>query len=107
MRMSELDEVLSAEPSEAYVPPATSGSDSSPAVWDWETLDSHFRPKLIAAGIARFHLTQEECEDAVQSVFLRVLQNHDQSPRVQNISAYLRTAFLNQCRDICDSKNRR
>jgi RNA polymerase sigma factor (sigma-70 family) len=105
--MSELDEVLAAEPSEGYMPPATAESGSSPAVWDWETLDGQFRPKLIAAGIARFGLTEEECEDAVQTVFLRILQNHAQSPRVQNVGAYLRTAFLNQCRDICETKNRR
>jgi RNA polymerase sigma factor (sigma-70 family) len=107
MGMSELDKVLSAEPPKAFLPSAESASGSHHNVWDWETLDVQYRPKLIAAGIARFQLTQEECEDAVQTVFLRVLQNHDSSPRVQNIGAYLRTAFLNQCRDICDSKNRR
>ncbi|MGE5345974.1 MAG: hypothetical protein ACM3JH_08475, partial [Acidithiobacillales bacterium] len=37
---------------------------SVPAQWNWEELNSAYRPRLIAAGIVRFGLTREECEDA-------------------------------------------
>jgi hypothetical protein len=63
-------------------------------VWNWEELNAKFRPRLIAAGVIRFGLTQDECEDAAQTVFLKVLA---MNPRVRDPKAYLRAAFLNRC----------
>ncbi len=77
---------------------------ASPASWDWEELNRDFRPRLIAAGVARFGLTREECEDAAQNVFLKILY---QNPRVRDARAYLRAAFLNQCQNIAEARARR
>ncbi len=76
---------------------------SVPAQWNWEELNSFYRPRLIAAGIVRFGLTREECEDAAQSVFLKVIS---QSPRVRDPKAYLRAAFLHQAQNIAESRSR-
>jgi RNA polymerase sigma factor (sigma-70 family) len=82
------------------------GFSASPALdsWDWEELNAAFRPRLIAAGIARFGLTRDECEDAVQTVFLKVLTS---APRVRDARAYLRAGFLNQCQNIAETRARR
>ena len=66
-------------------------------VWNWEELNAKFRPRLIAAGVIRFGLSQDDCEGAAQTVFLKVLA---MNPRVRDPKAYLRAAFLNQCNNI-------
>jgi RNA polymerase sigma factor (sigma-70 family) len=76
---------------------------SVPAQWNWEELNSVYRPRLIAAGIVRFGLTREECEDAAQSVFLKVIA---QNPRVRDPKAYLRAAFLHQAQNIAEARSR-
>jgi RNA polymerase sigma factor (sigma-70 family) len=76
---------------------------SVPAQWNWEELNSVYRPRLIAAGIVRFSLTREECEDAAQSVFLKVIA---QNPRVRDPKAYLRAAFLHQAQNIAEARAR-
>lgn len=73
-------------------------------VWNWEELNAKFRPRLIAAGVIRFGLSQDECEDAAQTVFLKVLA---MNPRVRDPKAYLRAAFLNQCNNILQARERR
>jgi DNA-directed RNA polymerase specialized sigma24 family protein len=73
-------------------------------VWNWEELNAKFRPRLIAAGVIRFGLSQDECEDAAQTVFLKVLA---MNPRVRDPKAYLRAAFLNQCANIIEARERR
>lgn len=73
-------------------------------VWNWEELNAKFRPRLIAAGVIRFGLTQDDCEDAAQTVFLKVLA---MNPRVRDPKAYLRAAFLNQCNNILQARERR
>ncbi|MGZ5426131.1 MAG: hypothetical protein ACXWE1_02890, partial [Thermoanaerobaculia bacterium] len=30
-------------------------------VWNWEDLNAKFRPRLVAAGVIRFGLSQDEC----------------------------------------------
>jgi DNA-directed RNA polymerase specialized sigma24 family protein len=72
-------------------------------VWNWEELNAKFRPRLIAAGVIRFGLTQDECEDAAQTVFLKVLA---MNPRVRDPKAYLRAAFLNQCDTLVEARSR-
>jgi hypothetical protein len=78
---------------------------SAPArpVWNWEELNAKFRPRLIAAGVIRFGLTQDECEDAAQTVFLKVLA---MNPRVRDPKAYLRAAFLNRCDTLVEARDR-
>jgi len=78
-------------------------STSVPSQWNWEELNSVYRPRLIAAGIVRFGLTREECEDAAQAVFLKVIT---QSPRVRDPRAYLRAAFLHQAQNIAEARSR-
>ena len=73
-------------------------------VWNWEELNAKFRPRLIAAGVIRFGLTQDDCEHAAQTVFLKVLA---MNPRVRDPKAYLRAAFLNQCNNILQARERR
>jgi hypothetical protein len=73
-------------------------------VWNWEELNAKFRPRLIAAGVIRFGLTQDDCEEAAQTVFLKVLA---MNPRVRDPKAYLRAAFLNQCSNILQARERR
>lgn len=73
-------------------------------VWNWEELNAKFRPRLIAAGVIRFGLTQDDCEDAAQTVFLKVLA---MNPRVRDPKAYLRAGFLNQCNNIVQARERR
>jgi len=75
-----------------------------PLEWNWEELNSSYRPRLIAAGIVRFQLTREECEDAAQTVFLKILT---QNPRVRDPKAYLRAAFLHQAQNVAELKLRR
>ena len=79
---------------------------SAPArpVWNWEELNAKFRPRLIAAGVIRFGLTQDDCEHAAQTVFLKVLA---MNPRVRDPKAYLRAAFLNQCNNLLQARSRR
>jgi RNA polymerase sigma factor (sigma-70 family) len=73
-------------------------------VWNWEELNAKFRPRLIAACVIRFGLAQDECEDAAQTVFLKVLALN---PRVRDPKAYLRAAFLNQCANLIEARERR
>ncbi|MDL2719031.1 MAG: hypothetical protein PT977_14890 [Acidobacteriota bacterium] len=73
-------------------------------VWNWEELNAKFRPRLIAAGVIRFGLSQDECEAAAQTVFLKVLA---MNPRVRDPKAYLRAAFLNQCANVIEARERR
>ena len=62
--------------------------------WDWERLDGHLRPRLIAVGVRRFGCTPEEAEDLVQDIFQAVLVKR---PRVRNTEAYLVSTFFNRC----------
>ncbi|HEV8268302.1 MAG TPA: sigma-70 family RNA polymerase sigma factor [Thermoanaerobaculia bacterium] len=71
--------------------------------WDWDELSGPYRTRLVAAGVARFGLRPEECEDALQGVFVKILL---QAPRVRDPKAYLKTAFLNQCRELIDARQR-
>lgn len=63
-------------------------------VWNWEELNAKFRPRLVAAGVIRFGLSEDDCEAAAQRVFLKALA---MNPRVRDPKAYLRAAFLEQC----------
>ena len=63
-------------------------------VWDWAELNAKFRPRLVAAGVIRFGLSEDDCEAAAQRVFLKALA---MNPRVRDPKAFLRAAFLEQC----------
>lgn len=90
------EDVFPVEALEAGRPRPSSPGLEIPArpVWNWEELNAKFRPRLVAAGVIRFGLSQEECEEAAQKVFLRALA---QNPRVRDPKAFLRAAFLSQC----------
>jgi hypothetical protein len=62
--------------------------------WDWAELNAKFRSRLVAAGVIRFGLSQDDCEMAAQRVFLKALA---MNPRVRDPKAFLRAAFLAQC----------
>jgi hypothetical protein len=63
-------------------------------VWNWEELNAKFRPRLVAAGVIRFGLSEDECEAAAQRVFLKALA---MNPRVRDPKSFLRASFLEQC----------
>jgi len=63
-------------------------------VWDWAELNAKVRPRLVAAGVIRFGLSEDDCEAAAQRVFLKALA---MNPRVRDPKAFLRAAFLEQC----------
>lgn len=63
-------------------------------VWNWEELNAKFRPRLVAAGVIRFGLSEDDCEAAAQRVFLKALA---MNPRVRDPKAFLRASFLEQC----------
>jgi hypothetical protein len=63
-------------------------------VWNWEELNAKVRPRLVAAGVIRFGLSEDDCEAAAQHVFLKALA---MNPRVRDPKAFLRAAFLEQC----------
>jgi RNA polymerase sigma factor (sigma-70 family) len=76
---------------------------SLPDSWDWEKLDDHLRPRLVAVGIRRFGCTAEEAEDLVQDIFEAVLLKR---PRVRNVEGYLVSAFFNRCFDRVEQRAR-
>ncbi len=74
--------------------------------WDWEYLDERLRPRLLAAGVGRFGLSRDECEDILQDTFESVFTKR---PRVRNMEGYLVGAFFNRCVDrlaLRDSRRR-
>jgi RNA polymerase sigma factor (sigma-70 family) len=82
---------------------AVSQPDGGPPSWDWDALDAAIRPRLVAFGMRRFRLRREECEDALQGVFVNVLA---QEGRVRDPIAYIKVAFLNACRSLLASRGR-
>jgi RNA polymerase sigma factor (sigma-70 family) len=74
-----------------------------PDEWDWERLDGHLRPRLIAVGIRRFGCTPEEAEDLVQDIFEAVLVKR---PRVRNTEGYLVSTFFNRCANRVEQRAR-
>ena len=89
------------------------GSDASfveaaagelPDAWDWERLDAHLRPRLVAVGMRRFGCTPEEAEDLVQDIFEAVLVKR---PRVRNVEGYLVSTFFNRCFDRVEERTRK
>lgn len=90
-----------------------SGSDAAfasvaagtlPDAWDWDRLDGHLRPRLVAVGTRRFGCTPEEAEDLVQDIFEAVLAKR---PRVRNVEGYLVSTFFHRCFDRVEQRARR
>ncbi len=65
-----------------------------PLQWDWEKLNGLLRPRFLRIAARDYHFTDEEAEDILQTVYLRVLAR---DPRIQDPIAYLKVAFLNTC----------
>ncbi len=72
-------------------------------VWDWQELNAKVRPRLVAAGVIRFGLSEDDCEAAAQRVFLKALA---MNPRVRDPKAFLRAAFLEQCYRLLAERER-
>jgi hypothetical protein len=72
-------------------------------VWDWAELNAKVRPRLVAAGVIRFGLSEDDCEAAAQRVFLKALA---MNPRVRDPKAFLRAAFLEQCYRLLDGREK-
>jgi RNA polymerase sigma factor (sigma-70 family) len=75
----------------------------APGDWDWAALDGVLRPRLLGLAVRRYGFSHEEAEDAVQTVFMRVLAR---DPRVKDPIGYVKIAFLNTCLNIAVAKER-
>lgn len=82
---------------------ADTANGTLPDAWNWERLDSHLRPRLVAVGMRRFGCTSEEAEDLVQDIFEAVLVKR---PRVRNAEGYLVSMFFNRCFDRVEQRER-
>lgn len=72
--------------------------------WDWARLHRVVWPALVEQGVRHFGFAKEDCEDALQLVYTRILVKR---PRVREPEAYLRRAFLNACCDLTAERSRR
>src|ERR1035437_2265662 len=59
----------------------------TPGEWDWTALNSVLRPKLIGLAVRKYNFSREEAEDAVQTVYMRVLAR---DPRVKDPIGYVK-----------------
>ncbi len=75
----------------------------TPGEWDWTALNNVLRPKLIGLAVRKYNFSREEAEDAVQTVYMRVLAR---DPRVKDPIGYVKIAFLNTCLNIAMAKER-
>jgi RNA polymerase sigma factor (sigma-70 family) len=75
----------------------------SPGEWDWTALNNILRPKLIGLAVRKYNFSREQAEDAVQTVYMRVLAR---DPRVKDPIGYVKVAFLNTCLNIAMAKER-
>ena len=75
----------------------------TPGEWDWTALNNVLRPKLIGLAVRKYGFSREEAEDAVQTVYMRVLAR---DPRVKDPVGYVKIAFLNTCVNIATSRER-
>lgn len=69
----------------------------------WEEVTAQLHPALIFWGIREFGFSREECEDALQTAFLRALRHQD---RVREPVAYVRMAYVNVLRDMVRARVR-
>ena len=76
---------------------------TTPGDWDWTALNNVLRPKLIGLAVRKYNFSREEAEDAVQTVYMRVLAR---DPRVKDPIGYVKIAFLNTCLNIAMAKER-
>ncbi len=83
---------------------ASEAIGTTPGEWDWNALNNILRPKLVSLAMRKYRFSREEAEDAVQTVYMRVLAR---DPRVKDPIGYVKIAFLNTCLNIATSKERR
>ena len=82
---------------------ASEASGTTPGEWDWNALNNVLRPKLVSLAMRKYRFSREEAEDAVQTVYMRVLAR---DPRVKDPIGYVKIAFLNTCLNIAMAKER-
>jgi RNA polymerase sigma factor (sigma-70 family) len=83
---------------------ASEAIGTTPGEWDWNALNNVLRPKLVGLAMRKYRFSREEAEDAVQTVYMRVLAR---DPRVKDPIGYVKIAFLNTCLNIATSRERR
>ncbi len=83
---------------------ASEASGTTPGEWDWNALNNVLRPKLVSLAMRKYRFSREEAEDAVQTVYMRVLAR---DPRVKDPIGYVKIAYLNTCLNIATSREKR
>lgn len=83
---------------------SSEAAGTTPGEWDWNALNNVLRPKLVGLAMRKYRFSREEAEDAVQTVYMRVLAR---DPRVKDPIGYVKIAFLNTCLNIATSRERR
>lgn len=66
----------------------------------WEEVYEEMAGGLVALGVRRYHLSHEDCEDALQ----HAAQDAALSPGVRNRRGYLTTVFMRRCWKIRQAK---
>jgi RNA polymerase sigma factor (sigma-70 family) len=82
---------------------ASEAAGVTPGEWDWTALNSLLRPKLIGLAVRKYNFSRDEAEDAVQTVYMRVLAR---DPRVKDPIGYVKIAFLNTCLNMAMARER-
>jgi RNA polymerase sigma factor (sigma-70 family) len=82
---------------------SSEATGTTPGEWDWNALNSVLRPMLVSLAMRKYRFSREEAEDAVQTVYMRVLAR---DPRVKDPIGYVKIAFLNTCLNIAMAKER-
>ncbi len=83
---------------------SSEASGTTPGEWDWNALNNVLRPKLVSLAMRKYRFSREEAEDAVQTVYMRVLAR---DPRVKDPIGYVKIAYLNTCLNIATSREKR
>jgi RNA polymerase sigma factor (sigma-70 family) len=83
---------------------SSEASGTTPGEWDWNALNNILRPKLVSLAMRKYSFSREEAEDAVQTVYMRVLAR---DPRVKDPIGYVKIAYLNTCLNIATSREKR
>ena len=83
---------------------SSDATGTTPGEWDWNALNNVLRPKLVSLAMRKYRFSREEAEDAVQTVYMRVLAR---DPRVKDPIGYVKIAYLNTCLNIATSREKR
>ena len=71
---------------------ASEAAGTTPGEWDWNALNNVLRPKLVSLAMRKYRFSREEAEDAVQTVYMRVLAR---DPRVEGLIGHVKIERMN------------